>query len=229
MTCEKCKGMGFIPYTENGYTMARPCECREKMLTETRLRASGISAAFHKRTLEGFNTKGNQQLIDAKEKAQQYVDNFVDIEQKIDNSIMFLGVPGTGKTHLSLAIANKLLNDNGVSCLYMPYRETMTELKQLNAKDSKYEYAEKMHKLTTARLLIIDDLFKGTVTEADLNYVFQIVNQRYLNQLPFICSSEKRATDMMQIDDAIASRMLEQAKGRVVLLNDTKLNHRLYG
>ena len=66
------------------------------------------------------------------------------------------------------------------------------------------------------------------MTDADLNYIFQIINQRYLNQLPFICSSEKNPKQLIEYDEAIGSRMLEQAKGRVVYLDDKRLNHRLY-
>ena len=95
--------------------------------------------------------------------------------------------------------------------------------------NDKYKYEEKMYKLTTARLLIVDDLYKGSTTEADLNYVFQIMNQRYLNQLPFVLSSEKQPLDLVNIDEAIGSRMLEQAKGRTIVINDKKLNHRIYG
>lgn len=223
-----CNGTGFVPFEKDGYTFAKPCVCREKMLTEARLKASGISEAFQRRSLEQFDTKSNQILKVAKEKAHEYIGSFLEVEKQMNNSIMFLGVPGSGKTHLSLAIANKLLNEYGIGCLYMPYRETMTELKQLSMSD-KYKYESKMYKLTTARLLIIDDLFKGTVTEADLNYIFQIINQRYLNQLPFICSSEKNPKQLIEYDEAIGSRMLEQAKGRIIHMNDSNLNHRLYG
>ena len=227
--CEKCGDQGFILYrNEQGYDMARECECRAKMITESMMRASGISEAFRKKTIEGFETKGNKILENAKNTADDYVKNFFEIEKDMNNSIMFLGNPGSGKTHLSLAIGNTLLYNYGVPCLYMPYRETMMELKQL-AMNDKYKYEEKMYSLTTARLLIVDDLYKGSTTEADLNYVFQIMNQRYLNQLPFILSSEKLPLDLVNIDEAIGSRMLEQAKGRVVAINDKKLNHRIYG
>ena len=229
MMCDKCGGSGFISYrNEQGYEMAKECDCRTRMITEIRMRASGISEAFQRKTIDSFDTKGNKVLEGAKQTASDYVRTFFEKEKDTNNSIMFLGNPGSGKTHLSLAIGNELLNEYGVSCLYMPYRETMMELKQL-AMNDKYKYEEKMYALTTARLLIVDDLYKGSTTDADLNYMFQIMNQRYLNQLPFILSSEKLPIDLLNIDEAIASRMLEQAKGRTIVLNDKKLNHRIYG
>lgn len=41
---------------------------------------------------------------------------------------MFLGEVGSGKTHLSSWIANKLM-DNCVGVLYMSYREAITKIK----------------------------------------------------------------------------------------------------
>lgn len=227
--CEKCGGYGFTFYKdEQGYDMAAECECRSKIITEKRMRASGISEAFQRKTIEEFVTKGNRILENAKNAANDYVEHFLEREKGMNNSIMFLGNPGSGKTHLSLAIAKTILYEYGVACLYMPYRETMMELKQL-AMNDKYKYEEKMYSLTTVRLLIVDDLYKGSTTDADLNYIFQIMNQRYLNQLPFILSSEKMPNELVSIDEAIASRMLEQAKGRTIVINDKKLNHRIYG
>ena len=105
----------------------------------------------------------------------------------------------------------------------------MTLLKQL-AMDDKYKYEEEMHRLINARVLVIDDLFKGSTTEADINYMFQIVNTRYLNNKPFICSSEKTHLQLLDIDEAIGSRLIEQAKGHTVWFReDRKLNHRLNG
>ena len=228
MACEKCNGSGFVlRFDEKGRTFASKCQCREKMITEIRLRASGISEAFQKKSLTNFDTKNNELLRKAKSLAEDYIQNFTEIEHTGKNSAMFLGNPGTGKTHLSLAIGNALLNEYCVSCLYMPFREEMMKLKQL-AREDKYKYEEEMYKLTTARLLIMDDLYKGSVTEADINYVFQIVNQRYLNQLPFIVSSEKSPNELLNIDEAIGSRLIEQAKGHSVLINDKKLNYRIY-
>lgn len=229
MACEICNGTGFVVKTEGKYEIAHPCICREKMITEIRLKASGISEAFQQKTLDGFEDRGIPVLSEAKQKAIRYIENYKENENTTHNSILLLGNPGSGKTHLSLAIANTLLNEQQVSCLYMPFREIMTELKHLNMSADKTKYEEVMYKLRSARLLIIDDLFKGGATEADINYMFQIINHRYLNNKPFIASSEKGPTELLGIDEAVASRMLEQAKGNIINFKGKELNYRLFG
>ena len=226
MMCEKCNGSGFILKIKDGYDFAVECECRKKMIADARMRASGIGEKYKSKRLSNYETKGNEILTKAKEIASDYISGFFDNEKTQKNSAMFLGTVGSGKTHLSLAIANELL-EQGVGFYYMSYRETMQELKQ-NAINDKYKYEEEMHRLTTARVLVIDDLFKGKVTDTEIGYVFTIINQRYLNGLPFVLSSEKMPSDLMGIDEAIASRLIEQAKGHVAIMNDERLNHRLY-
>lgn len=76
---------------------------------------------------------------------------------------------------------------------------------------------------------MIDDLFKGNITGSDVNIMFEIVNFRYLNNLPLIVSSEKSINEIMEIDEAIGSRLYEMSKGYVVNINGKKLNYRMHG
>ena len=76
---------------------------------------------FSKKTFNNFDYSRNIQTINAYTVAK----NFNNIEKQRNNSIMLMGY---GKIHLCLAIANKLMND-GVSVLYMDYREVVTRLK----------------------------------------------------------------------------------------------------
>ena len=97
--------------------VAVPCECREIRIAEDILKQSGISEAFRKKTFDSFNYSYDIQTIDAYSKASEYYSNFNRIGKSRKNSIMFLGQVGSGKTHLSLAIANKLMDD-GVGVVY---------------------------------------------------------------------------------------------------------------
>ena len=68
---------------------------------------------------------------------------------------MFLGEVGSGKTHLSSWIANKLM-DNCVGVLYMSYREAITKIKQ-NVIDIE-EYERIIGRYKRANVLLLDDL-----------------------------------------------------------------------
>ena len=109
--------------------------------------------------------------------------------------------------------------------MYMEYRVAITGLKR-NMLDDIY-YRNQIGKYQNAKVLIIDDLFKGKITESDLNIIFEIINHRYFNGLPVVISSEKTEMDLLDIDEAIGSRIMEMCKGRMIVFEGVDLNYRL--
>ena len=206
--CNKCRDLTFIIEGD----VAIPCECRALREAEEILKSSGISDEFRKKTFESFDYTYDIQVVEAYKKANKYVSRFNDIKNTRNNSIMFLGQVGSGKTHLSLAIANKLM-DNCVGVLYMSYREAITKIKQ-NVMDSE-EYERIIGRYKRAKVLLIDDLFKGSITKSDINIMFEIVNFRYFNNLPVIVSCEREVEELLDIDEAVGSRLIEMSKGSI--------------
>ena len=122
---------------------------------------------------------------------------------------MFMGQPGSGKTHLSLSIANVLM-DKGVGVVYMGYRDVITQIKQ-NIMDEVY-YNKVMNRYKNAKVLLIDDLFKGSISKSDINIMFELINHRYFNKLPVIVSTELSIENLVNIDEALGSRLIEMSK-----------------
>ena len=220
--CDKCRDITYI--VEDGE--ARECECKALRDCEDILRRSGISEAFRKKRFDNFDFSRDKATMDGYKIATGYALNFKDKEKDRDNSIMFIGQVGSGKTHLSLAIANELM-DSGVGVLYMGYREVVTGIKQ-NIMDQVY-YHREMNRYKNCRVLLVDDLFKGSITGSDVNVMFEIVNHRYFNNFPMIISSEKRREELLKIDEAIGSRILEMCGEYNVELKGSRLNYRIYG
>ena len=103
--CDKCRDITYI--VEDGE--ARECECKALRDCEDILRRSGISEAFRKKRFDNFDFSRDKATMDGYKIATGYALNFKDKEKDRDNSIMFIGQVGSGKTHLSLAIANELM------------------------------------------------------------------------------------------------------------------------
>lgn len=213
---------------ENGYKVDYRCECyavrQAREMMKQMMKRSGISAEFQKKTFDNFTTRNNQQLFNAKTKAIQYVKNFGQTEHDRYNSIMFCGQVGAGKTHLGTAICGELMN-KGVAVIYMAYRNAVTKLKQ-NIIDEE-GYNRELNQYTSARVLYIDDLLKGRLTETDINIMYEIVNYRYMNNMPIIISTEKAPNDLLVFDEAIGSRLIEMCRGNIVQLQGKELNYRL--
>ena len=86
-----------------------------------------------------------------------------------------------------------------------------------------------MSRYKNCKVLLVDDLFKGSITGSDLNMIFEIINHRYFNNLPMIISSEKGRDELLKIDEAIGSRILEMCGEYNIELKGNRLNYRLYG
>lgn len=200
--------------------VANPCECRSVREAERILKVSGVSDAFRKKTFDSFDFSRSIECMEAFNKANEYAKSF---DKK--GSIMFLGQVGSGKTHLCMAIANKLM-DNGVGVVYMNYRDAIMGLKQ-NIMDEVY-YQKQIGRLKNCKVLFIDDLFKGRLTESDINVVYEIINFRYFKGLPVIVSCEKGTDEILKIDEAIGSRLLEMCGDSVVVMKGKRLNYRIY-
>lgn len=171
----------------------------------------------------------NEVTKELKSVATNYYLNFKEIERKRNNSLLLCGDSGAGKTHLCIALANNFLKKDSKKVVYMAWVDAIKELKQ-NSMD-KDIYNKLINKYKNAEILLIDDLFKGGITEADIRILFEIVNHRYINNMPMMISTEYRIKDMLNVDEAIGSRIYEMSKGFIVEVkgNGAENNYRLRG
>jgi DNA replication protein DnaC len=207
-----------------GREIVRRCECFALRRARELAQNSGISEEFGKKTFENFDAGENPQLIVAKTKALEFARNFERVEHDRRNSILICGQVGSGKTHLGTAICGDLMN-RGVAVLYMPYRNAITRLKQNIIDEAVYN--RELGRYASARVLYIDDLLKGKLTESDANIMYEIVNYRYMNNMPFVISTEKTINDLLAFDEAIGSRLIEMCRSNIIHLQGKDLNYRL--
>lgn len=205
--CPICKNKGLVAVYREGEDdeAYKQCECipiRTQMRQNLQMiKASGLDTALKEKTFDTFEeyTKAHTELAIM---AKRYAKN--------PSGWFFLsGKSGTGKTHLCTAVVGKLL-ENGTPCKYMLWRE---EAPKLKANVNEKVYAEMVEPYKTVKCLYIDDLFKGGVTQADINLVFEILNHRYMNEdLLTIISTEKSIEAILKMDEAVGGRIYERAR-----------------
>jgi DNA replication protein DnaC len=188
---------------------------------------SGLKNVIRELTFDAYTaSKPWQQTIKAG--AMNYADT-------LEGWLLFCGQSGSGKTHLCTAVCRQRLL-SGDEVRYMPWRDKIAELKSMSL-DSERR-SEIIASYKTAEILYIDDLFKvgkaadGTCnpTGADISIAFEIINHRYINHLPTIVSTEKTPQELVEIDEATGSRIIEMAGVNVFLVTrDQKRNYRLRG
>ena len=204
--CAKCQDKGYIAYIgDDGCLHSRDCECAARTRSIQRLRRSGLEDLIHAYTFKAFKTpdKWHEQV---KENAWRYARN------PGRDWFFIAGTPGSGKTHICTAICGQLIA-RGRDVRYMVWREAVPKLKALL---NEAEYEEELAKYLRAPVLYIDDFLKGSVSQADLNLAFTILNHRYNSPGKLtIISSERSLADIRSLDPAIAGRIYERAKDHV--------------
>lgn len=224
--CKDCKDEeGELVRTASGEVW-RPCNCVEKKRIARLIKASAITEEFARKKFKNFDLENVDEIIkEAHNAAYEYVKSFPTIRNSRHNSIALIGRPGTGKTHLLMAVSNNLMIRLRVGVIYFPWVEGFNEIKgDLDNLD------ERIHKLQQAEVLFIDDMWKGREKPSpfQIEQAFAIVNYRYLNNLPLLISSERSFAEMCEIDEAVGSRLKEMTRGNTVTIKGgIELNYRL--
>ena len=215
-SCDICKNRGYIAYIDGDYIRTRECECMKKRRSVRIIKQSGIEEMINTYTFSKFDEKEKSAEV-IKKKAIEFL--------KVGKGRWFVvtGKPGTGKTHICTALARELML-KGIETRCILWREKAPRLKAMI--NDREEYEKELEDLKTVDVLMIDDFWKGTVTDADINLAFEIINGRYNSKkLTTIISSEKSIEDILSIDEAIGSRIYEKSNG--FCFNAKGVNRRL--
>jgi DNA replication protein DnaC len=221
--CPEClnKGQIMIAY-EDGSTAIRECGCMSWRRSVNRLERSGLKELVQRCRFDTFQAQESWQQ-EAKKTAEGYA------ADPAGRWFLATGRPGSGKTHLCVAICRELML-RGAEVRYMLWRDTVTRLKAV-VNDAQ-EYARLMEPLKRVQVLYIDDLFKTgkgqAPTAADANVAFELLNARYVSREKLtILSTERSIEEMMDIDEAVGSRIYERSRGCGIALEGEGKNWRL--
>ena len=144
---------------------------------------------------------------------QKFCDNF-EIASDKGLGMLMIGNPGTGKTYYSDCIYNQLCSK------YKVYRTRLsfllTEIKDSYSNKEKSEF-DIYKRITSADLLILDDLGNENLTESDKNLMFNIIDTAYLNKVSMIINSNLdyvQFTNFLEVkgSDKILDRFKERCK-----------------
>lgn len=218
--CVKCRDFGYIfERDEDRHEFAKLCECLARRQALDKLQKCGLTDAFKKKSFSTYKCESQSQ-VKAKHKSLMYCEEFADNNK----SLMLCGNCGTGKTHLGISVMLRLI-DNNITCRYVEYNNMIVSLKQSVLDEE--NHMREMEKYLSPRVLFIDDFLKGKITEADLSYIYRIVNTRYLQNKPMIISTEKSIDEIISWDEAVGSRLVEMAGDNIIIFNNNSKNHRL--
>ena len=181
-TCKKCN--------DTGYHDGKMCECLEKLLKKSAFDELAKACPLKISKFEDFdpslqkNLTAQNQATKLLKFSEEYANDFC-----TDSPNLYLyGETGLGKTHLSLAIAGKVI-EKGYGVVYGSAQNLFSKLERERFGRSEDPDGTTEEKLLCCDLLILDDLGAEFTTQFTVAALYNIINTRIAKELPTIINS----------------------------------------
>ena len=208
--CKICGGVGYLrqdlPVGHPDFGKIQICSCREgqikKQARDDLYKMSNLDELAHL-TFENFQPRGQIGLgpaqADSLERAFNHAQQFA---STLKGWLFLQGDYGCGKTHLAAAVANFVV-DLGVPTLFLTVPDLLDSLRfSYNNPESSFE--ERFEDIRRSPLLIMDDFGTENATSWAQEKLFQILNYRYINNLPLLITTN---LSLNQLEGRIRSRL----------------------
>lgn len=173
---------------------------------------AAIPKRFLSRTLDNYTVKseGEKKALSS---VTRYVENW---EQNRESgaSLIFTGNPGTGKTHLAVGIARKVM-ELSQTAMYTRVVEISQAVKETYSGNGKSE-RQVIQSFAVPDLLIIDEVGRQFGTDAEKLYLFEVINARYEECKPTILISNLNINQLKEYIDPAAMDRLREGGGRMI-------------
>lgn len=204
---------------DSGYAGGKMCGCLKGRLTTARIEYSGIGQLIRTQSFESFNV--NYQSADKiafaetkriYDRCLSYANTFGGEDKNKDNrndSLLFMGKTGLGKTHLSTSIAKRVI-ERGFEVVYDTASNIMSDFEAVHFKNGERGMTDKYFECD---LLIIDDLGTEMQTSFTLSTLYNIINTRINRAKGTIINTNLTRDELRKrYEERITSRLFGEYK-----------------
>lgn len=202
-TCSECSDSGFVD--------TRMCKCFREMLIKENIKSSGMGALIEKQSFENFDLsryKDNAEEYSKMKSNLGFAKNYAEDFDKAPTTMLLIGSTGTGKTHLSTAIAKTVI-EKGYEVLYDSAQNIISAFENDRFRSGYGHYEPEGDKYFDCDLLILDDLGTEFVNQFTVSCLYNLINTRQNKGLHTIISTNLLPTQITaKYEDRIYSRIM---------------------
>lgn len=209
--CPECTEIEDAEEKKQQEAKAR-AERREKW--ESKIGEAGIPDRFHARTLDTFEAKTPAQQV-ALDFAKGYAANFTQA-LKTGQSALFVGNPGTGKTHLAVGIGLRIMGAENRTVLFTTVMRAIRRVKDSWSRESSESESQAIAALAFPDLLILDEVGIQFGSDFERNILFDVFNERYEKRKPTIVLSNLGKDDLIKFLGARVYDRLREDGGKFI-------------
>lgn len=187
-TCKEC--------SDTGFTGTKMCRCLKELLITKNIKSSGMGKLIEKQSFDNFEI-GIYEGEDRKRMeynlayAKDYVKNFA----REGGNLLLIGTTGTGKTHLSSAIAKEIIHQ-GFGVIYDSTQNILSDFENDRFKSGYGPHDNVSDKYLECDLLIIDDLGTEYINQFTASCLYNLINTRENKGLATIISTNLSAKEL---------------------------------
>ncbi len=209
---------------DTGYINGRLCDCVKKLANAIAIKELSTKMPLGECTFENFDLKyysdkqdnAKRRMTSIFKLAKEYALNF---NPQTSPNLLFLGEPGLGKTHLTLAIVSSVI-EKGYLPVYSPAETIFGAVEKEKFQGENIGAYEQMQ---NCDLLVIDDLGTEMVTSFTKSVLYNLINTRILSKKPTIINTNLTLKEIEELySPRITSRLIGNYNANKFLGNDIR-------
>lgn len=214
-TCAEC--------SDTGYSGGKICKCLRELFILENVKSSGIGKLIEKQSFDNFDLeryRSNEQNYERMKHNLETAKDFVRDFGKGPSTLLFTGETGTGKTHLTTAIAKALI-EKGVEVLYDSAQNIVSAFEYDRFKNAYGHEEPKADRYLSSELLIVDDLGTEFINQFTVSAIYNLINTRQNKGLFTVISTNLAPSELARkYDDRIYSRLFGSEVEILVFVGD---------
>lgn len=202
-TCKDCR--------DSGYVGNRMCKCLKTLLVKMNVESSGMGRLIENQSFENFDLtryKDDKEASNFMKTNLKTAKAFAEGFGTHKDNLLLMGTTGTGKTHLSSAIAREVIS-RGFDVLYNSAQNIISDFEYDQFRRGYGQSEPQGQKYLECELLIIDDLGAEFVNQFTIATLYNLINTRYNKGLSTVISTNLSAKELSEkYEGRIYSRII---------------------